>query len=31
MTWKTPFDEGVILFKAGKYHEALQRLNEVSP
>lgn len=30
MSWKAPFDEGVALFKAGKYPEALQWLNQVS-
>jgi len=30
MSWKTPFDEGVTLFKTGKYPEALQRLSQVS-
>jgi len=30
MNWKAPFDEGVSLFKAGKYPEALQQLNKVS-
>lgn len=30
MSWKAPFDEGVTLFKTGKYPEALQRLNQVS-
>lgn len=28
MSWKAPFDEGVTLFKTGKYPEALQRLNQ---